>query len=81
MDPTAVITIISQVIKLAVDVGPSVIQAVSDAEPFAKSIYDSLFGATPPTQAQVDALEAQLDKLSADFDTPLAADTDGSTET
>lgn len=80
MDPTAIITVISQVIKLAVDVGPGVIKAVEDAAPFAEAIYHNLVSGQAVTPEQLTALEAQLQVLSDDLDVPLPVD-DGTTTT
>lgn len=73
MDPVAIITLIAQIIQTAVKVGPTVIQTVEDAEPFAQAIYNHLVG-KEVTQADLDALEAQLKTLSDDFQTPLPPD-------
>lgn len=79
MDPTTIIETISTVINEAVTLGPAVIKAVEDAEPFAQVIYNMFTGATV-TQAQIDAAMTQLAALSAELQVPLPAD-DGTTTT
>lgn len=64
MDPTVIVPIIAAVIKTVVDLGPSVIKAVEDAEPFAKQIVD-LFSGGNVTQDQLDALLVSVQAQSA----------------
>lgn len=71
MNASAIIDLISKVIQTAVSVGPTVIQTVEDAAPFAKAIYDNLVSGTAVTQAQLDALEARLTELSDELQQPL----------
>lgn len=79
MDPVAVISTIATVINEAVTLGPTVIKAAEDAQPFAQLIY-GLFTGTNVTQAQIDSLLAQLDTLTAELQTDLPPD-DGTTTT
>lgn len=79
MDPTTIIATIASVINEAVTLGPTVVKAVEDAEPFAQLIY-GLFEGTNVTQAQIDTLVANLAVLSAQLQVPLAPD-DGTTTT
>lgn len=79
MDPTTVITTIATVINEAVTLGPTVIKAVEDAEPFAQLIY-GLFAGTNVTPAQIQTLQTQLAALSAQLQAPLPDD-DGTTTT
>lgn len=79
MDPVTVINTIATVINEAVTLGPTVIKAAEDAQPFAQLIY-GLFTGTNVTQAQVDNLLAQLDSLSAQLEADLPSD-DGTTTT
>lgn len=69
MDSTAILAIITQVLQVAA----LAVQAGKDAEPFAKILYDAFFGKAPQdvTQADLVALEAQLDALSAELQAPL----------
>jgi len=79
MDPATIISTIGTVITEAVQLGPTVIKAAEDAEPFAQLIY-GLFTGTNVTQAQLDALQANLAALSAQLQEPLLPD-DGTTTT
>lgn len=80
MDPASIIALISSVIKLAVDVGPGVIKAVEDAAPFAEAIYENLIHGQVVTPDQMASLEAKLQALSDDLQTPLPVN-DGITTT
>lgn len=80
MDTAAIITLISKVIQTAVQVGPTVIQTIEDAAPFARAIYDNLIAGNPVTQAQIDALDAQLTALADEVLVPLPPD-DGTAAT
>lgn len=71
MTGTEIIALIGQIIKTAVDVGPTVIKAVGDAEPFALLIYDNLVGGQPITPEQQADIEAQLAVLSGRLQAPL----------
>ena len=71
MDAVAIINAIAAAVKVAVDVGPSVIKAVEDAEPFATAIYDLIVKGTQITQADLDALEAKVDELADELLEPL----------
>jgi len=70
MDPALIVTL-AKIIKLAVDLGPDVIKAVSDAKPFAAQIAKSLFGKTVITPEELLELEAQIDELAAQLQVPL----------
>ena len=74
-----IIAALSTVIKEAVDIGPTVIKLVSDAEPFAQQIFN-MFNGTQITQAQLDALVADAKSLSDQLMAPLPPD-DGTTTT
>lgn len=76
MDPLTVIAAIEGVINLANQLGPAAISAGEAA----KAIYDHLVSGTTVTQAQLDALEAQLDGTAIDLQAPLPLD-DGTTTT
>jgi|HubBroStandDraft_2_1064218.scaffolds.fasta_scaffold00003_42 hypothetical protein len=79
MDPTTILAAIASVISEAVQIGPTVITAAEDAEPFAQLIY-SLFEGTTVTAAQITTLQTNLAALSAQLQQPLPAD-DGTTTT
>lgn len=64
MDAIAILNLIGTVIKTAVDLTPSVIKTVEDAEPFAKLIWDHLVNKKVITQADLDALNMQTSDLS-----------------
>ncbi len=65
MDAIAILNLIGTVIKTAVDLTPSVIKTVEDAEPFAKLIWDHLVNKKVITQADLDELDTKLAALSA----------------
>ena len=69
-DVVAVIGAIAGVIKTAVELGPTVIKGVQDARPFAEAIYNILKG-TDITQDQLNQLEEQISRLSAELQRPL----------
>lgn len=72
METSAIIATISAVIKAAVDLTPLIISTVEDAKPFAEEIVKLLSGgSTKITQADLDALEARVDALSAQLQVPL----------
>lgn len=74
MDAAAIILLISKVINTAVQIGPTVIETVEDAIPFGKLIYENLVSGKPVTQAQMDALDAQIAALSNELQQPLPDD-------
>jgi hypothetical protein len=76
MDAIAIISSIGSVIKLAVDLTPSVIKTVDDAKPFAKAIYDDLVNKKVITHDDLLALEAKLTELSAQLQAPLPPEDD-----
>lgn len=69
MDPATIATI-ATVIKTAVDLGPTIIKGIQDAEPFAKAIIDTLQGKTP-SQDDLAQLEAHIQNLSDQLQQPL----------
>ena len=71
MDAAAIIALIGTVIKTAVDLTPTVIKTVQDAEPFAKAIWDYLVNKKVITQADLDSLEQKLQSLSDQLQAPL----------
>lgn len=70
MEAAAIIAIVAKAIKVAVDVGPTVIETVENAKPFATAIYDAIKG-KQVTQGDLDALEARIDDLAAQLQEPL----------
>lgn len=79
MDVAAILAAISQVIKTVVDLTPTVITAVEDITPFAKAIYGLVVKGENATQADVDAMLAEVNALNDDLQRPLPPD-DGSFE-
>lgn len=73
------IILAEQIVMAIVKVAPSIQKGIVSAEPYVMAIGGMLVGSNA-TQDQVDALLAQLQADSADFQTPLPPD-DGSTTT
>jgi len=71
MDAATIIATIAKVVQTAVEIGPTVIETIEDAEPFAEAIYNALIAGKPVTQEQIDALENHLAELSAELQEPL----------
>lgn len=80
MNPLQIITAIEGILQTVVGLAPSIEAGITSLEPIAKAIYDNLVGGVAITQAQLDALEAQVDAAAALIQTPLPPD-DGSTTT
>lgn len=74
MDTTAILATVSAIIKVAVDVGPSVIDGVEKAQPFAQEIY-GIFTGQNATQDTLDAALARVMALSDQLQAPLPPDT------
>lgn len=70
----AVLEIVAEVIETAVKLGPTVIQGVEDAKPFAQALIDTLMNKKVISQTDLDALEAKVDALSAQLQEPLPKD-------
>lgn len=70
MDAIAILEVLAKVVKVAVDLGPTVIKGAEDAKPFAQAIFN-LFQGKTVTQAQLDELEARIDDLAAQLQRPL----------
>ncbi len=77
MDTAQILAAIAAVIKTAVDLTPTIISAVEDATPFARAIYGLVVKGTNATQADVDAMLAEVNALNDDLQRPLPPD-DGS---
>lgn len=67
---TEIITVVAAVIKEAVDLGPTLIKSVKDAEPFAEVIINSLLG-KEVTLEDLNQIEKQIKALSAELQKPL----------
>lgn len=76
MNTAAIISAISSVIKVAVDLTPVVIKTVEDAKPFAEAIYNTLIGNKDITQEELDILQAKILELSNQLQAPLPPQTD-----
>jgi hypothetical protein len=77
MDPVTIeagITLAEQIISALIKAAPAIEAGVVNTEPYIKALGQMLVGGNA-TQAQVDAMRAQLDADSADFQTPLPPDT------
>jgi hypothetical protein len=82
MDPvtlSAGIALAEQIVSALIKAAPAIEQGIVSSEPYVMAIGGMLVGSNA-TQEQVDALLAQLETDSADFQTPLPPD-DGSTTT
>jgi hypothetical protein len=71
MNAEAIIALVATVIKTAVDLTPTIIKTVEDAEPFAKIIWGNLINNQVITPDDLATLEAQLTALSAQLQAPL----------
>lgn len=71
MSATSIISAISSVIKVAVDLTPMVIKTIEDAKPFAQAIYDTLIGDKDITQEELEILQAKILELSNQLQAPL----------
>jgi hypothetical protein len=82
MDPvtlSAGIALAEQIVSALIKAAPAIEKGIVSAEPYVMAIGGMLVGSNA-TQEQVDALLAQLETDSADFQTPLPPD-DGTTTT
>lgn len=70
MDPVTIIAAIESVIKVAT----AAVQLEQDIQPYAVAIYNAFIGNKLITQADLDALAAQSDALSAELQLPLPPD-------
>lgn len=71
MNPTAIIAIIEEVLGAAVTLAPTAIKLEQVIEPLAKGIWDHLVNKKVITQADLDALNAQIAATSARIQSPL----------
>jgi hypothetical protein len=58
-------------INTAINVGATLIQAGKDAAPVAKLIYDTFIDKKEVTQAELEAFQAETDRLSEELQAPL----------
>jgi len=82
MDAAAIeagVILAEQIVEAIIKVAPAIQKGAVSMEPYVMAIAGMLAGSNA-TQAQVDALLAQLETDSADFQTPLPPD-DGTTTT
>jgi hypothetical protein len=82
MDAAAIeagVILAEQIVEAIIKVAPAIQKGVVSMEPYVMAIAGMLAGSNA-TQAQVDALLAQLQTDSADFQQPLPPD-DGTTTT
>ena len=70
MDAITIINTIAKIIKVAVDLTPTVIKTVEDAKPFAEALYKALRG-NGITQDDLYTLEIKIDELSKQLQLPL----------
>lgn len=70
MDSITVIETIAKIIKIAVDLTPTVIKTIEDAKPFAEALYKTIKG-NGVTQDDLDALEDRITILSQQLQLPL----------
>lgn len=79
MDAVAALALAEQVVEIIVKVAPAIEKGVVSGLPYARAIAGMIMGSNA-TQAQVDAMLAQLESDSAEFQQPLPPD-DGTTTT
>jgi type IV secretory pathway TrbL component len=73
----AAILLAEQIVAALIKVAPAIMQGLVSEAPYVQAIAGMITGGNA-TQAQVDALLAQIKADSADFQTPLPVD-DGTT--
>lgn len=73
MDPLLVIAAIANAINAAAKLVPHVVNTANDVKPFAQAIYN-MFDGTKVSQEQLDVLEAEIARLSANLQRPLVED-------
>jgi hypothetical protein len=70
IDVVAALTLAEQIVTAIIKIAPAVESGVVSAEPYIQALGGMLTGSNA-TQEQIDTLLAQLEKDSADFQTPL----------
>jgi type IV secretory pathway TrbL component len=78
IDISLALTIAEQIITGIIKVAPAIEQGIVDEQPYIQAIAGMLNGSNA-TQAQVDALLAQIETDSALFQQPLPPDTGDTT--
>jgi hypothetical protein len=73
IDLALALTLAEQVVSAIIKIAPAVEKGVVDTQPYISALAGMLTGGNA-TQEQVDALLAQLETDSADFQTPLPPD-------
>lgn len=72
IDVASALVLAEQIVAALIKIAPAVEQGVVSTEPYIAALAGMLTGGNA-TQEQVDALLAQLETDSADFQTPLPA--------
>lgn len=70
IDIAAALVLAEQIVSALIKIAPAVEQGVVDTQPYISALAGMLTGGNA-TQDQIDALLAQLEADSADFETPL----------
>ena len=70
MDSMTIIETIAKIIKIAVDLTPTIIKTIDDAKPFAEALYKTLKG-NGITEEDLIKLEAHITELSQQLQLPL----------
>lgn len=76
----AAISVATSIVDAIIKLAPAIEQGIASSTPFVQAISGLITG-TNATQAQIDALLAAANVASAQFETDLPPDVDGSTET
>jgi hypothetical protein len=79
MDPAAALTLAEQIVTTLIQLAPAIEKGALDVAPYIQAIAGMLNGSNA-TQAQIDALLAQLQSDSATFQQPLPDDPSGATD-
>jgi hypothetical protein len=83
MDPVTIanaVAVATSIVEAIVKLAPAIEQGIASSTPFVQAISGLITG-TNATQAQIDALLAAANAASAQFESPLPPDVDGSTDT
>lgn len=76
MNAAAIIAIIEEVLGAAVTLAPTAIKLEQVIEPLAKGVWDHLVNNKVVTQADLDALSAQIAATSARIQAPIQPEQD-----
>jgi hypothetical protein len=74
MDPLSIISGIEAALNLAVELAPTAIKAEQVIAPIAQALWDHIVNKKVITQADLDALNAQLAATSARIQAPIPAE-------